>query len=148
MAKSTNKAKIFFASRQKATPTTTVVNAAADTDKTPKKRDTKTEVPPTTPPIQSEPISSVPTKEQASGKKVEVAAELPKDLKNFIEQNDFTLSGKINTNIPIEIDNRLQIALLQLKGKYRLNNRQINKTILISYIIDKVLRNDEFFATV
>jgi hypothetical protein len=138
MATSTNKAKNFFDQRKKAIPTTTVINAAANTP----------------PPANTAPIP-VPPKKQASGKKsiallIEedekiLRVEMPEYLKNFIMANNFASTAKINANIPVEIDNKLQIALLQLKSKYGLNNRQINKTVLLAYIIDKALREDELF---
>ncbi|MDR1544666.1 MAG: hypothetical protein LBS50_09755 [Prevotellaceae bacterium] len=136
MAKSTQKAKDFFEQRKTAIKTSTIVAAAANKET---KDNNKSIIVPNVPP-KPEPIN------KASGKKEAVlSSELPEDLKNFIEQNNF-LSGKISTQISIETDNNLQISLLQLKRKYRLNNRQINKTILLSYIVDKALREDELFV--
>jgi hypothetical protein len=153
MAKSTNKAKSFFEQRKKATPTKNVVEIAAkgvsslltDVDIIPK----QDPVPPVPVlPIQTNTIPEQIIQKQASGKKEEkvLPAEMPEDLKKFIETNNFTTSAKVSANIPVEFDNKLQIALLGFKRKYGLNNRQMNKTILLSYIIEKTLREDELFA--
>jgi hypothetical protein len=138
MAKSTSKAKDFFAQRQKATPTQQVVENAATKDE----KTVPVEAPiPTSTTIPQTNIISEQTQKALGKERGEVLpSELPEDLKNFIAKSDFSTS-KINTNIPVEIDSRLQIALLRLKSKYRLNNRQMNKTILLSYIIDKMLQD-------
>jgi hypothetical protein len=141
MAKSTKKATNFFEQRKNATKTAVIVNKAAATGT--RKNKTLELL------LSSDNQESAASMEQdvkASGKKVDVTLpSMPTDLKKFIEQNHFTSSGKINANLPVEIDNRLQIAVLQLKNKYGLNNRQINKTILLSYIVDKALLEDELF---
>ncbi|MDR0619843.1 MAG: hypothetical protein LBG17_08105 [Bacteroidales bacterium] len=141
MAKSTSKAKDFFAQRQKATPTQQIVESAAKKDE----KIVPVEVPPD-PTSATIPITQTNTmseqQQKALGKKEEKV--LPENLKKFIEKINF--DSKINVNLPVEIDSRLQIALLHLKAKYALNNRQMNKTVLLSYIIDKTLREDEFFG--
>jgi hypothetical protein len=141
MATSTNKAKSFFEQRKNATKTAIIIEAAATA--------TEKQIKPPEPRKEENNVISVPTTTQkkAIGKKISLpAVPIPSDLKNFIEKNNF--ANKINVNLPIEIDNKLQIALLHLKSKYALNNRQMNKTVLLSYIIDKMLQEDEFFRGV
>jgi hypothetical protein len=139
MATSTNKAKSFFEQRKNATKTATIVDAAAETGR---KIET---IPPKPqglePLLNSENNDIIATKMMTQKKALGEKRSVPLDLKNFIETTKIT--NKINVNIPIEIDNKLQVTLLQLKSKYSLNNRQINKTILLSYIISKALREDE-----
>jgi hypothetical protein len=132
MATSTNKAKNFFEQRKNAAKTATIVEAAAATEEK----------------IETATTNEVTTQKKASGEKISnptptAAVPVPPDLKNFIETINY--DNKININLPVKIDNRLQITLLQLKSKYGLNNRQMNKTVLLSYIIDKMLREDKFF---
>jgi hypothetical protein len=107
----------------------------------------QTPVPPT--PAQANIIPEQITQKQASGKKEEkvLPAEMPEDLKKFIETTNFITSAKVSSNIRVEFDNKLQMALLGFKRKYGLNNRQMNKTILLSYIIAKTLREDKIFES-
>jgi hypothetical protein len=145
MATSTNKAKSFFEQRKNAIKTATIVEAAAATAT---EKQIKTKALPE-PQKEENNVISIPitTQEKATGEKISSpAVPIPSDLKNFIEKNNFV--NKINVNLPIEIDNKLQIALLQLKAKYALNNRQMNKTVLLSYIVDKMLQEDDFFRGV
>jgi hypothetical protein len=142
MAKSTNKAKDFFAQRKTATPTATIVEKAAQktTDKKPTTLQKLIEEKDNTPIIEKKTI------QQASGEKNVPLPELPEDFSKFIMANNFISAAKINANIPIEIDNKLQLALMQIKNKYKLRHRQINKYILLTYIIDKALREDAIFS--
>jgi hypothetical protein len=148
MATSTNKAKNFFEQRKKATPTKDVVEIAAKTSPPiPSNLDSNV-IPDQNPALLSAPtqIDTVPKQEKASREKISnqvVTVPIPPDLKNFIETINY--NNKINVNLPIEIDNKLQLALLQIKSKYALNNRQMNKTVLLSYIIDKALQENDFF---
>ena len=161
MATSTNKAKSFFEQRKNATKTSTIVEAAAaateekiepkastivETAATATEKETKVLLPEpqgVEQPLKKEndDVGAIPQK-KATGEKI--STPVPPDLKKFIETINY--DNKINVNLPVEIDNRLQIALLRLKSKYALNNRQMNKTVLLSYIIDKMLREDEFFG--
>jgi hypothetical protein len=147
MATSTNKAKNFFEQRKNATKTATIVEAAATTTE---KQTAAKALSPKPQGLQllldsekNDTTTEITTQKKATGKKTSMPALLPPELKNFIETNDF--ESKINVNLPVEIDNKAQIALLQLKSKYGLNNRQMNKTVLLSYIIDKALRENKLF---
>jgi hypothetical protein len=150
MASSTNKAKSFFEQRKNAAKTATIVEAAAATEEKIETKETKTAKSQGIDRLLADPKENKVTNEiiiqkKALGEKISNSAvPVPPDIKNFIET--INCNNKINVNLPIEIDNKLQIALLRIKSKYGLNNRQMNKTVLLSYIIDKILREDEFFG--